>query len=104
MNLTLALLPCLFLQRNMTAGPMSTGTIFTQSMRIVSSKTVTGSSRSSQSWPRSVASTTSPIPRSLAQMKVSRIVRIKKNEGKLQLCLTPMLTSLAPLPHIALWR
>lgn len=92
------------LQRNTTAGQMSTGTIFTRSTRIVSSKTATGSSRSSQSWPRSVALTMWVILRSLAQVTAARIVGIKNKVGKLQLCLTLMMTSQAPLPLIAFLR
>lgn len=92
------------LQRNTTAGQMSTGTIFTRSMRIVSSKTATGSSRSSQSWPRSVALTMWVILRSLPHVTASRIVRSKNKVGKLQLRLTLMMTSQALLPLIAFLR
>ncbi|MEQ2157730.1 hypothetical protein GOODEAATRI_004782 [Goodea atripinnis] len=92
-----------YFQRNTTAGPVNTGTGFTRYTRIVSSKTVTGSSQSFQSWPHCVTRTMHFIQTPWAWTSASRMSLIKNNAGILQLCLATTLTFQAPLQHIASW-
>lgn len=99
MNADVALLSHSFcFQRNMTVGPVITGMTFTQSTRIVFSKTDTGCSRSSQSWPLGAAWAMNPTPR------CSRIVWTRASTETPVLLLIPTVTFLAPLPHIGFWR
>lgn len=88
-------------QRTTTAVPTSTGMTSTQSMKTASSKTVTGSSRNSQSWPLSVALTTNPILK--RQRTLSRTAPIE-NKDMTPPCIIPMRSSPALLPHIVFSR
>lgn len=95
---------CFSLQRNTTAGQMNTGTISTLSMRIVSSKTVTGSSQSSPSWPRSVILTMWSTLRSRSLTTVGKMAWTKSKAGTLWQNVVVMTESQGSQPPTAFWR
>lgn len=88
-----------FFQRSSTAEPTSIGTSFTRSMRTVSSKTDTGSSRSSQSWHHSTAWTMKLTAVPQTSVTDSETLWTKNRAGML-----PVVTFLAPPQRTAFWR